>query len=158
MDCKNNLMKGLRNSHRPVLCMLSATTRALSRVAAALAVRLARAAKPEVRFASPPFFLLFFCVRLGGRKPADKTEAMAAQLQVVRIHPAASLFDGPDVPRSLAVAAPTWLHPQSRSPLGAAFGGGFLGGAAAFFAGIDASAARAACGRPSSPSVPPGGT
>ena len=103
-------------------------------------------------------FLLFFCVRLGGRKPADKTEAMAAQLQVVRIHPAASLFDGPDVPRSLAVAAPTWLHPQSRSPLGAAFGGCFLGGAAAFFAGIDASAARAACGRPSSPSVPPGGT
>jgi len=39
--------------------MLSATTRALSRVAAALAVRLARAAKPEVRFASPPFFCCF---------------------------------------------------------------------------------------------------
>ena len=33
-----------------------------------------------------------------------------------------------------------------------------MGGAADFFAGIDASAARAACGRPSSPSVPPGGT
>ena len=33
-----------------------------------------------------------------------------------------------------------------------------MGGAAAFFAGIGASAARAACGRPSSPSVPPGGT
>lgn len=58
----------------------------------------------------------------------------------------------PQLPRSLL------LHPQSRSPLGAAFGGGFFGGAAAFFAGIGAWAARAACGRPSSPSVPPGGT